>query len=102
MDAIRIKILNIERSKMAEQGATTKDGKRLEEVKRIQVSDSVEAVVSKSFRGEEFTGYLINKFVKSEKFTGHTRATFIPEDMLSEFLSAFDKEDLEFALSMKK
>jgi len=75
---------------------------RFNERGRIEVSDTVEIVVSEVIDEKNFVkGFSINKYISAENFTGFSKGVYIPEDMLNEFLKVFDKEDLELALSQK-
>ena len=56
------------------------------EVGRIKVSPSVSVILSKTFRGEELTGYSLNKYINADDYKGYAKGIFIPIGQYPEFL----------------
>lgn len=72
-----------------------------EEVGRIPISDKNTIVISRCYRGGDYRGVSVNKYVTSEDYTGFSKGTFIPEENIVPFLKLFDKGDLQDALNEK-
>lgn len=68
------------------------------EITRVRISDSVEVIFSEVHRDGKLTGYTLNKYITTEQYTGFTKGIFIPDDMLTDFLKLFPKDELQLAL----
>lgn len=67
------------------------------ELNRLSVSDTVDLVLSEVSKEGEMVGYNINRYVNAEGFQGFTKGIQVPENMLTEFLKLFPKENLTLA-----
>jgi hypothetical protein len=67
------------------------------ELNRLQISDSVDLVLSEVSKEGKMVGYNINRYVNAEGFQGFTKGIQVPGDKLTEFLKLFPKENLTLA-----
>lgn len=67
------------------------------EIGRLQISDTVDMVLSEVHKEGKLSGYNINRYVNAEGFQGFTKGIQIPDDMLTDFLKLFPKENLTLA-----
>ncbi len=72
------------------------------EITRVQLSDTVWAVLSTMKKETTLIGYSIGRYIDSEGYTGFTKNPIvIPEDLVVEFLKMFELSDLEAAAGSK-
>jgi len=63
----------------------SQDNMEYEEIGRVRISDTTEAMVSMMSKNGEVTGILIGKYITSKHYTGPTAGVFIPNDKIADF-----------------
>jgi hypothetical protein len=68
------------------------------EIGRVRVSDTTEAVLSGLRRNGKIVGLSMNKHVVSEKFTGFGKGVYVPNELITDFLKLFGRDELKAAI----